>query len=189
MKIEFDPVKSEKNARERGLPFELVEGFDWGTSYSEEDKRFPTPSNGGLRPGFSATGCMSSAIRRSRAEPASSVFARPIVVRFGNMKKRKPLTDKDGEVRELTAEDFAAMRPTAEVLPELVALWRKRGQRGPQKAPTKQQVTLRLDKMSSNASARRATVGRSGSTKRFAERGWDRHQRQGRVRMESAEAR
>jgi len=62
------------------------------------------------------------------------------------MKKRKPLTDKDGEVRELTSEDFAAMRPTAEVLPELVKLWRKRGERGPQKAPTKQQVTLRLDR-------------------------------------------
>ena len=62
------------------------------------------------------------------------------------MKKRKPLTDKDGEVRELTAADFRAMRPSAEVLPELVEAWRKRGQRGPQKAPTKQQVTLRLDK-------------------------------------------
>lgn len=62
------------------------------------------------------------------------------------MRKRKPLTDKEGEVRELTAEDFAAMRPTAEVLPELVEAWRKRGQRGPQKAPTKEQVTLRLDR-------------------------------------------
>ena len=62
------------------------------------------------------------------------------------MKKRKPLTDKDGEVRELTAEDFRHFRPTSEVLPELVKLWRKRGERGPQKAPTKKQVTLRLDK-------------------------------------------
>jgi len=62
------------------------------------------------------------------------------------MRKRKPLTDKDGEVRELTAEDFAAMRPTAEVLPELAKFWRKRGKRGPQKTPTKQQVTLRLDR-------------------------------------------
>ena len=62
------------------------------------------------------------------------------------MKKRKPLTDKDGEVRELTAEDFKRFRPTTEVLPELVAAWRKRGERGPQKAPTKTQVTLRLDK-------------------------------------------
>ena len=62
------------------------------------------------------------------------------------MKKRKPLTDKDGEVRELTAEDCRHFRPTSEVLPELVKLWRKRGERGPQKAPTKKQVTLRLDK-------------------------------------------
>jgi len=62
------------------------------------------------------------------------------------MKKRKPLTDAEGEVRELTAADFRAMRPIAEVLPELAELIRKRGERGRQKAPTKQQVTLRLDK-------------------------------------------
>jgi uncharacterized protein (DUF4415 family) len=62
------------------------------------------------------------------------------------MKKRKPLTNKEGEVRELTAEDFRHFRPTSEVLPDLVEVWRKRGQRGPQKAPTKQQVTLRLDR-------------------------------------------
>ena len=62
------------------------------------------------------------------------------------MRKRKPLTDKDGEVRELTAADFRAMRPLAEVVPELAELERKRGERGPQKSPTKQQVTLRLDR-------------------------------------------
>jgi uncharacterized protein (DUF4415 family) len=62
------------------------------------------------------------------------------------MKPRKPLTDKDGEVRELTAADFRAMRPLDEVVPELAAIIRKRGERGPQKAPTKQQVTLRLDR-------------------------------------------
>lgn len=65
------------------------------------------------------------------------------------MKKRKPLTDEDGEVRELTAEDIRAMRPMAEVLPPdlvTIILNRKRGERGPQKAPTKRQVTLRLDR-------------------------------------------
>ena len=65
------------------------------------------------------------------------------------MKKRKPLTNKEGEVRELTAADFRAMRPMAEVLPPdlvKIILNRKRGERGPQKAPTKQQVTLRLDR-------------------------------------------
>ena len=61
---------------------------------------------------------------------------------------RKPLTNKSGEVRELDAEDFRALRPASEVLPpELVTVLPKRkpGQRGPQKSPTKQQVTLRLD--------------------------------------------
>jgi len=46
----------------------------------------------------------------------------------------------------LSAAEIRALRPTAEVLPELAKLWRKRGERGPQKTPTKQQVTLRLDR-------------------------------------------
>ena len=49
----------------------------------------------------------------------------------------------DPDNPELTAEDFARMRPASEVLPDLVK--RMRGQRGPQKAPTKEVVTLRLD--------------------------------------------
>jgi uncharacterized protein (DUF4415 family) len=62
----------------------------------------------------------------------------------------EPLTDEDGEVRELTAADFAEMRPAYEVLPpELVALMRehrrRQGERGPQKAPTKKLVSIRLD--------------------------------------------
>jgi hypothetical protein len=34
-------------------------------------------------------------------------------------KKQRPLTNKAGEVRELTARDFARMRPAQDVLPEL----------------------------------------------------------------------
>jgi len=41
MKIEFDPAKSEKNVRERGLPFDLVEQFEWETAIFSEDVRFP----------------------------------------------------------------------------------------------------------------------------------------------------
>lgn len=61
---------------------------------------------------------------------------------------RKPLTNKAGEVRELTREDIRRMRPAADVLPaDLLAILpkRKRGERGLQKTPTKEQVTLRLD--------------------------------------------
>jgi uncharacterized protein (DUF4415 family) len=63
------------------------------------------------------------------------------------MAKRSPLTDKNGEVRELTAEDLKHFKPAAEVLPkELLEVLPKRrpGQRGPGKRPTKEAVNIRL---------------------------------------------
>ena len=39
MRIDFDPAKSEKNGRERGLPFERVVEFDWGGAAFIEDER------------------------------------------------------------------------------------------------------------------------------------------------------
>jgi uncharacterized protein (DUF4415 family) len=65
------------------------------------------------------------------------------------MSKRKPLTNEEGEVRELTAEDLRRMRPAREVLPKLIGakaaaeLLRPRGR--PRKEHPKAQVTLRLD--------------------------------------------
>jgi uncharacterized protein (DUF4415 family) len=61
---------------------------------------------------------------------------------------RKPLTDKDGNVRELQDEDIRDMRPAAEILPpELVAVLPKRrpGERGQGKRPPKKLIALRLD--------------------------------------------
>lgn len=57
---------------------------------------------------------------------------------------KKPLIDKDGEVREITTEDMKRFRPAAEALP--VSLQAKTGMRGrgPQKAPTKERITIRL---------------------------------------------
>ena len=59
---------------------------------------------------------------------------------------KKPLTNKDGEVRELTKEDMRGMLPASQVL--LVDLYksikeRKIGQRGVQKNPTKILVSTR----------------------------------------------
>lgn len=59
------------------------------------------------------------------------------------MGNRKPLTDEEGEVRELTAEDFRHFKP-ASLLPP--ALARKLGVRGAQKAPTKERITIRLSR-------------------------------------------
>lgn len=43
MKIEFDPEKSSKNERERGLPFDLTADFDWATALYSEDERHTYP--------------------------------------------------------------------------------------------------------------------------------------------------
>ena len=50
------------------------------------------------------------------------------------------LSDPDNP--PLTDADFARMRPAAEVLPK--SLLRRRGERGPQKAPVKTLVSIRL---------------------------------------------
>ncbi|SRR5712691_7848612 len=62
--------------------------------------------------------------------------------------------EEDAEIRagiarapdafELTDDMWLRMRPAVEVMPEIVEAYRRR--RGPQKAPTKQLVSLRLDR-------------------------------------------
>lgn len=53
----------------------------------------------------------------------------------------KPLSDKDGNVPELTATDLKRFKPVREVAPHIV----ERHTRGKQKSPTKVQITIRLD--------------------------------------------
>ncbi len=45
MQLEFDRNKSEKNARERNLPFSMVIDFEWETAISRQDirKDYPEP--------------------------------------------------------------------------------------------------------------------------------------------------
>jgi len=59
------------------------------------------------------------------------------------MPKSKPLTEISGEVRELTIRDLKAFR-SSQALPPSVQ--RKIGERGPQKAPTKERITIRLSR-------------------------------------------
>ncbi len=58
------------------------------------------------------------------------------------MPKSKSLIDAKGEVRELTAADMKRFRPAKEVLPK--GLLAKLNVRGPQKAPIKERITIRL---------------------------------------------
>jgi uncharacterized protein (DUF4415 family) len=60
---------------------------------------------------------------------------------------RKNASRPDAENPEWTEEDFRRARPLLEVLPKEVvdAIRRYRGQRGPQKAPKKKLISLRVD--------------------------------------------
>jgi uncharacterized protein (DUF4415 family) len=60
------------------------------------------------------------------------------------MANRKPLTDRDGEVREITAEDVALFKPFSGVPEAEQKMLRKLGKRGPQKAPKKVPISIRL---------------------------------------------
>jgi uncharacterized protein (DUF4415 family) len=61
------------------------------------------------------------------------------------MSKPKPLIDEAGDVRELTLVDIQQFKPIHEAgLPG--SLLKKLGVRGPQKAPTKVRVSLRLSR-------------------------------------------
>jgi uncharacterized DUF497 family protein len=55
--ISFDPAKSERNARERDLPFERVYEFDFDTAVIWPDLRFDYPE-----PRFIATGLIGARV-------------------------------------------------------------------------------------------------------------------------------
>jgi len=60
-------------------------------------------------------------------------------------REMRPLTDEEGEVRELTAEDFRDMRPVREVMPELIEAakaFKKMGR--PKAETTKVHIGFRL---------------------------------------------
>lgn len=57
---------------------------------------------------------------------------------------KKPLTDKDGEVRDLAADDFKGARRLKDVHPEIVEAFKAMRGRPPVERP-KEQITLRLD--------------------------------------------
>ena len=58
------------------------------------------------------------------------------------MPKSKPLTDIEGEVRELTAADLKRFQNATQGMPG--TLLKKLNVRGPQKTPNKERITIRL---------------------------------------------
>jgi uncharacterized protein (DUF4415 family)/uncharacterized DUF497 family protein len=116
VKIEFEAAKSARNAKERGLSFELAVDLDWDAAHTIEDQRQSYGETRRCRGGFT-----SSASAFAAMHFGSSVFVKPTGARRGSMPRRRPpLTDEEGEVRELTREDFRGMRPVREAMPALI---------------------------------------------------------------------
>ena len=61
------------------------------------------------------------------------------------MNKHTPMIDASGEVRELTAADFALFKPASEVIPAQLHAALGIKPRGKQVAPTKVSTTIRFD--------------------------------------------
>ena len=120
MKIEFDPAKSATNNRKRRLSFELAAELGWSAArvraddqrdYGEERFIALVPRSGRL---YVVCYCIRGDARRiissgKRTKERSEPMKRPTPMR--------PLTDKAGEVRELTEEDMRLFKPIAEVDP------------------------------------------------------------------------
>jgi uncharacterized protein (DUF4415 family) len=60
------------------------------------------------------------------------------------MASHKPLIDEDGEVREITAEDVSLFKPFSALPESEQNVLLKLRRRGPQKAPRKVPVSIRL---------------------------------------------
>ena len=60
------------------------------------------------------------------------------------MANRKPLIDEDGEIREIRSEDVARFKPFSALPASEQTVLLKLRKRGPQKAPKKVPVSIRL---------------------------------------------
>ena len=67
-----------------------------------------------------------------------------MTVKQNAMQNLKPLTDQEGEVREITSNDFKNFKPAQDVLPKSLTAKLGIKPRGPQKSPTKERITIRL---------------------------------------------
>jgi uncharacterized protein (DUF4415 family) len=121
VKIEFDPAKSARNASLRGLPFELTAELDWDAAHMIVDQRQSYGETRYLAYAPMEAGFTSSASAFAAMHFGSLAFVRPTGARRSSMPKRRPpLTNEEGEVRQLTREDFRGMRPVRKAMPELV---------------------------------------------------------------------
>ncbi len=122
-------------------------------SIARQNSTLKQPSNtpgsarerfGAWRSAASIGGFTCSVTSQSLMDCESSVSARPTPGRQRNMAKRRPLIDAEDEVRELTAEELARAVPFSALPQAEQRMLKSLRRRGPQKAPRKVPVSIRL---------------------------------------------
>lgn len=83
MKISYDPAKSEKNTRERAMPFDLATEFDFSTALIQEDARRAYPERR-----FAALGFLGQRLCSLVFTP-TQLGIRVISLRKANARERK----------------------------------------------------------------------------------------------------
>jgi uncharacterized DUF497 family protein len=83
VRITYDPVKSQKNEQDRGLPFATAKQFDWDTAWVEPDLRHPYPE-----PRFVAKGLVEGRLHVLCFTPIPDGF-RVISFRKANAKEQQ----------------------------------------------------------------------------------------------------
>ena len=146
MGIAYDPTKNERNIRERGLSFERAADFDFATATFLTEVR-----KGATR--RVAVGYLEGRLHLLCYIPGADgirviAFARQTKGRQSSMANRKPLRspliDKDGEVREVIAEEVSLFKPFSALPREEQEMLLSLRRRGPQKSPRKVPISIRL---------------------------------------------
>lgn len=146
VRLEFDEAKSARNVKERGIGFERFADMDLERAISKEDTRTEYGERR-IRMFGPIDGRLHAAVITISGDRVRVISLRR---RTGERSEgmRKNPSRPDAENPEWTEEDFRRARAAVEVLPKEVfeAIRRYRGQRGPQKAPTKELISLRVDR-------------------------------------------
>ena len=74
MEFEFDPVKSAKNAKERGLPFDLAAELEWRKAVISIDDRFMYGEERRIAFARDARAALHGLLRASRTGPPDHQF-------------------------------------------------------------------------------------------------------------------
>jgi uncharacterized protein len=154
IRFEFDPAKNEANLAKHGVDMAAVAEFEFDTALIAIDTRKSYSETRYIAVGY-ITGRLHVLVFAKRGSTLRVISLRKANRgrwRRMSTKRKKPIRIpakdwNDVDSPALTDRVFKRLAPLREVFPDLAeyASKRRRGQRGPQKAPKKQPVTIRLD--------------------------------------------